>query len=186
MLHSGCRFLLFPMDFFENLEQPARLAQLFYALFSLTLALVIGFLWLFLKFRTLKQRQETLFDGKPSDSAENIILRHAETITNLDKEIQELFEISNQLHQLGQKGLHRIGFVRFNPFKDVGSNQSFSLALLDGKNNGVVISSLHTRDASRVYAKPIENNQSPTPLTDEEKQAIAIANQQSITIHPAQ
>jgi hypothetical protein len=174
------------MNFLENLQEPAMLTLIVFGLTSLVIALCIAILWLFFRIRSVKKRQETLFNGKPSESAENILLRHAEELAGLDKEIQELFEISNQLHQLGQKSLHRIGFVRFNPFKDVGSNQSFSLALLDGKNNGVVISSLHTRDASRVYAKPIENNQSPTPLTDEEKKAIAIANQQSFTIHAAQ
>ena len=173
------------MNFLEHFQDPTFLGRTVFVLVSVVFVLFVAILLLFFKIRSIANRQETLFDGKPSESAENILLRHAEELAGLDKEIQELFEISNQLHQLGQKSLHRIGFVRFNPFKDIGGNQSFSLALLDGKNNGVVISSLHTRDASRVYAKPIENNQSPTPLTDEEKKAIAIANQQNFTITPS-
>ena len=170
------------MNTLQNLLQTRLFVFVFLAMICILLLLIIGFFWLFIKIRTLQKRQNTLFGDKQSESAENILLRHAEELNTLDMEIQELFEISNKLHQLGQKGLHRIGFVRFNPFKDVGSNQSFSLALLDGKNNGVVVSSLHTRDASRVYAKPIENSTSPTPLTDEEKKALSIANQQVISI----
>lgn len=170
------------MDALQNFLQTRLFVFIFLAMIGILLLLIVGFFWLFAKIRALQKRQNALFNGQPSESAENILLRHTEELNTLDMEIQELFEISNKLHQLGQKGLHRIGFVRFNPFKDVGSNQSFSLALLDGKNNGVVVSSLHTRDASRVYAKPIENSASPTPLTDEEKKALSIANQQVISI----
>jgi len=170
------------MNALQNLLQTRLFVFVLLSMICILLLLIVGFFWLFMKIRALQKRQNALFDGQPSESAENILLRHSEEINTLDAEIQELFEISNKLHQLGQKGLHRIGFVRFNPFKDVGSNQSFSLALLDGKNNGVVVSSLHTRDASRVYAKPIENSTSPTPLTDEEKKALSLANQQVISI----
>ena len=163
------------MDFFQNFLQTGFFAITMIVVFFVNILLVIGFLWLFLRSRTIQRRQDTLFDGKPENSAENILLRHSEEIAEMDKEIQELFEISNDLHHLGQKSVHRVGFIRFNPFKDVGSNQSFSLALLDGKYTGVVISSLHTRDGSRVYAKPIENGQSIVPLTEEEKKAINIA-----------
>jgi hypothetical protein len=71
-----------------------------------------------------------------------------------------------------------VSVLRFNPFKEVGGNQSFCVALLDGKNSGVVISSLHTREGTRVYAKPvIAGNADGFPLTEEEKTAIAQAIQ---------
>jgi hypothetical protein len=55
--------------------------------------------------------------------------------------------------------VQRIGVVRFNPFEDTGSNQSFALALLDARGNGVVISSLHSRQATRVYLKQISGGE---------------------------
>ncbi len=124
----------------------------------------------------LKRRLATFFSGKEARDLEKILFEQLEETKGLDQEIQELFEISNRLHELGQKSFHKSAILRFNPFKEVGGNQSFCVALLDGKNSGVVISSLHTREGTRVYAKPIVNGQaSGFPLTEEEKSAIAQA-----------
>ncbi len=71
--------------------------------------------------------------------------------------------------------LQHIGVVRFNPFQDKGGDQSFVIAILDGHGDGVVLSGLHTRVDSRVYAKPVVGGQSTYTLTTEEKQAIARA-----------
>ena len=97
----------------------------------------------------------------------------------------ELSEISARLAALEQsmaqmgKALPRsvqgVGVVRYNPFPGVGSNLSFSLALLDGRANGVVVSVITGRDGSRVYGKAVEGGTSPYPLSDEERQALAIA-----------
>jgi len=65
-----------------------------------------------------------------------------------------------------------VGIIRFNPFSEVGGDQSFSLALLNESNDGVVITSLYTRQENRVYGKPIKNGQSEYTLSEEEKQAI--------------
>ena len=71
-----------------------------------------------------------------------------------------------------------MGVVRYNPFSDTGSDQSFSIALLDSDNNGMVITSLYSRDGNRVYAKPVKNNVSEYSLSNEEKEAIIKANEQ--------
>ena len=51
--------------------------------------------------------------------------------------------------------LQKMGFVRFNPFNDTGGDQSFCLAILNGHDTGIVISSLHSREQTRIYAKRI-------------------------------
>lgn len=76
------------------------------------------------------------------------------------------------------RALHWIGIVRFNPFSDTGGDQSFSVALVDGEGNGVVITSLHGRRETRVYAKPLEGWGSTYSLTEEEQEAIAQALRQ--------
>jgi hypothetical protein len=75
------------------------------------------------------------------------------------------------------KNLQRVGLVRFNPFGDTGGDQSFAIALTDAAGNGFVISSLHRRTESKVYAKPLQAWQSSYTLSDEEKQAIHIARE---------
>jgi uncharacterized protein DUF4446 len=68
-----------------------------------------------------------------------------------------------------------VGVIRYNPFPDMGGNMSFSLALLDGRANGVVISVLNDRNGSRVYGKAVESGISTHPLSDEEQKALALA-----------
>jgi len=68
--------------------------------------------------------------------------------------------------------------VRFNPFRDTGGNQSFAWAIVDGYGNGVILASLHSREGTRIYAKPLNRWESPYSLTDEEQEAIARARQQ--------
>lgn len=72
--------------------------------------------------------------------------------------------------------IQKVGLIRYNPFADTGGNQSFVLALLDGNNNGVVITSLHSREATRVFSKPvIQGKESEFELSKEEVQAISEA-----------
>jgi hypothetical protein len=74
-----------------------------------------------------------------------------------------------------RRSLQHIGLVRFNPFEDTGSDQSFAIALLDDERDGIVISSLHGRQNTRVFAKPVAKGTSAHNLSDEESQAIRIA-----------
>ncbi len=67
----------------------------------------------------------------------------------------------------------KINVVRYNPFENIGGDQSFILTILDQSNSGVIVSSLHNRDITRVYAKPIKDGQGDNiTLSKEEKLAI--------------
>lgn len=162
----------------ETLTQPLLIVSAVCALFIGQILLGFFILRLYRNTQTISERQNMLFQGESAKNLESVILKQAENIALMDKEIQELFEISNAIHRLASRSIHKVGVVRFNPFKEVGSNQSFSIALLDGKNSGTIISSIHTREGARVYAKPITSGQSESfPLTEEEKQAIEHAQQ---------
>ena len=75
----------------------------------------------------------------------------------------------------GRRAIQHVGIVRYNPFDDTGSNQSFALALLDADGNGVVISSLHSRQQTRVYLKEIVGGRSEAQLSGEETEALGRA-----------
>lgn len=140
-------------------------------------ALIFGtVVFLLAENRRLKRKLGIFFSGKEAKDLEQVLLDQLHETRELDREIQELFEISNRLRELGMKSVHKTAVLRFNPFKEVGSNQSFCVALLDGKNSGLVLSSLHTREGTRVYAKPVIAGQAGSfPLTEEEKAAISQA-----------
>jgi len=146
---------------------------------ALAVFLLLLFLWnlsMQIRLGRIKKQNETFFSGTKAKSLEEIILEQAKNLKVLDKDIQELYGISNQINVLAFKSLHKTGVVRFNPFKEIGGDQSFSIALLNGKNNGLVLSSLHTREGTRVYSKTITGGKSEKhPLTEEEEQAIKIA-----------
>lgn len=149
---------------------------LYIAIATIAILLILNLFSLF-KISRVNKKLKALLAGRKGEDLEAIILNQNKEIKTLDKEIQELFDISNKIHDLSLKGLHKVGIIRFNPFKDVGGDQSFSIALLDGNNSGLVISSLFTREGTRIYTKPIIQGQSKKyPLTEEEKQAIKIAN----------
>lgn len=126
--------------------------------------------------KKIKKNIQEMFSGNKVTNLEELLLGQAKNIQMLDKDIQELYDISNQINSLAGKGLHKVGMVRFNPFKDVGGDQSFAIALLNGKGNGLTISSLYSREGTRIYSKSITSGESEKhPLTEEEKEAIKIA-----------
>jgi len=98
------------------------------------------------------------------------------------KDLKEYFKkIEKELENLKKENkfsIQKVGIVRFNPFKEVGGNQSFSVAFLDDNDSGIVITSLLNREGSRVYGKPVEKGQSNYLLSSEEKEAIGKAKVQ--------
>ena len=70
------------------------------------------------------------------------------------------------------KKLQIIGLVRYNAFKDTGSDLSFTLALLNEENTGIVLNGIYSREMSNIYAKPVEKGKSTYTLSEEENQAI--------------
>lgn len=112
--------------------------------------------------------------NKKKKEPENI-----EEILSQFKELKSGFaEISKELEAVKNENkfsVQKVGIVRFNPFKEVGSDQSFSIALLDGNSSGVVITSLYNRSGNRIYGKSIKTGQSDYQLLPEEKEAITKA-----------
>ncbi|MFW5885039.1 MAG: DUF4446 family protein [Patescibacteria group bacterium] len=147
--------------------------------------ILILFLWLFLlqkKLSEIKRKQEVLFSGKKGKSLEDVVLGNKESVNQLKEDAERLYNITSQIHQHSLKSIHKVGLVRFNPFRDIGGDQSFSLALLDDKDSGAVISSLYSKEGVRIYAKSLQEGKTiKHPLTEEEKHAIAIASTEKTT-----
>jgi hypothetical protein len=78
----------------------------------------------------------------------------------------------NRLASQLEGAIQRVGVVRYNPFEDTGSNQSFVLAMLDGRGDGFVLSSLHSRQSTRVFLKPVTGGKADGAISDEEGEAI--------------
>lgn len=83
---------------------------------------------------------------------------HRQAKMGFQEKLEELLEEVKGLEEFkkaSQSNLQKVVLKRYNPYHDTGGNQSFSLVLLDGKDNGIVITSLHSRVGTRVFAKPV-------------------------------
>ena len=148
---------------------------------SATSLVLLSLLWK--KNKALQKTLDILTLGKDAKSLEDTIVNLVKDVESLDLEIQELFTISNKIHALANRGVHKVDMIRFNPFKDRSGDQSFAVALLDGNDNGIIISSLHTREGTRVYSKEIKKGNSPKhKLTEEEIQVLKNAMSKKIII----
>ncbi len=125
--------------------------------------------------KLVRVKNRTKLVGDEIKDFKDVFLSQKERNDSLEKDIKEAFLKIKNLEDICETTLRKTGIVRFNPFSDIGGNQSFVIALLDNKNNGFVISSLFVKDGNRVYAKAIKNGKSEHLLSEEEKEAISRA-----------
>ncbi|HEY7463758.1 MAG TPA: DUF4446 family protein [Candidatus Limnocylindria bacterium] len=125
--------------------------------------------------RAVRAYRALVGDGSAAGSLSDVLERHVVKVEEVRNRLGEMERMHAHLQERSATSLQHIGLVRFNPFDDTGSDQSFAIALLDDRRDGVVISSLHGRSNTRVFAKPVENGASRHTLSDEEAQAIRVA-----------
>ncbi|MDD5606561.1 MAG: DUF4446 family protein [Candidatus Pacebacteria bacterium] len=98
-----------------------------------------------------------------------------ELIAQIEKLEQNINFLNSEIEKLKKENfVQKIGIIRYNPFSDIGGDQSFSISVLDKKDNGFVLTSIYAREGNRIYAKPIKNNNSEYVLSKEEKEAIKL------------
>jgi hypothetical protein len=96
-------------------------------------------------------------------------------LSQLERDAAALEVLQSALRELELRQNHcfqSVGLVRFNPFSDMGGDQSFALSIVDSYGDGFVFSSLHGRTATRVYAKTVRRGQSSQTISNEEQAAI--------------
>ncbi len=139
----------------------------------LFLIIINGFL-LFLLRNTNNKIDALLEKGKVKEF-KDIFLSQKNKSEELEQKIEEAFLKIKNLEEISKITIQKTAIIRFNPFNDVGGNQSFVIALLDGQDNGFVVTSLFVKEANRVYSKTIKNGKSDSNLSKEEKEAVAKA-----------
>lgn len=141
---------------------------------ALTIIVPVGIsVYLFWELSKLKKRFEKLTSGVTESNLEEIV---AEYVKHLKKVHQDNDHITAEFENIRKETadfFRKRGLVRFQAFKDTGGDQSFSLVLLDEKNNGFILSCLHGRGFSKIFAKEVTNGASPNhKLTEEEEAAL--------------
>lgn len=145
---------------------------------ALSLLLVAGGVWVFdlqARLRRLERRYESLFTDEEDAGFGAALERLAGRFSKINARTERLVVRMAEVDESLLRCVQGVGFVRYSAFEDTGGDQSFSLAMVDGDGDGVVVSALYGRDATRVYAKPVESWTSPRTLAQEEEQALAKA-----------
>lgn len=135
--------------------------------------MLIIVVYLLFSLSSLKGRYRKMMTGSSTGADfEEMLMKHIEETRRVADENKSIKSEIRDINALLAKALTRVGVVRFSAFADMGSDLSYSVALLDSFDNGVVMSSIFAREDSRSYVKPIEGGFSKYTLTKEEQQAL--------------
>ncbi|HEV7701921.1 MAG TPA: DUF4446 family protein [Candidatus Paceibacterota bacterium] len=146
-----------------------KLDTVFVGFFVLTgICIVLGAIWIF----STEKRLKRFFAGTKAKDLESTIVSLQNDIVELKKAKENAENEIGTIQTKLRKSIRGLETVRFNPFPDQGSNQSFAIGMLNEDGDGVVFSSLYSRDRMSVFAKPVKNNKSEYELTVEEKEAL--------------
>lgn len=166
------------MDIFFNfLRSDIFLTIMFFIIIILAILYITTVINL-RKLRTSYQKfMNKLGNGNNLDE---MMKEYMKKVNLVEEKNNEIISYCKVLDDNMKKCTQKIGIVRYNAFKDTGSDLSFSLAILDDYNDGVVLNGIYSREMSNIYAKPIKNGTSTYTISPEEKEAINRAIQSDI------
>lgn len=135
--------------------------------------LFIAFIAIVVKLSNVQKKYKTFLNklGNGKDIYEDLD-NYMYRVERVEKQNTEVITGLKILQQDLSKCIQKVGIIRYNAFKDTGSDLSFALALLDEENNGIVLNGIYSREMSNIYAKPVEKGVATYTVSEEEKQAI--------------
>lgn len=144
-------------------------------LWLILLLLVLGLAYSFYRFQTRYRKDYQQLDALLRANGEDGLEKLLERLSSLERDAAMLDVMQTAMRELElrqNQSFQSVGLVRFNPFTDMGGDQSFALSIVDSYGNGFVLSSLHGRTATRIYAKTVRRGQSTQTVSTEEQAAI--------------
>jgi uncharacterized protein DUF4446 len=151
-------------------EQALSTLAIALAVAVLLLAIWVG--WLQRSDALLRRRLRRLIGEGEGAGLDEILDRQFRRLDTIAEKVEALNRLHHELEELSKRSIQKVGVIRFNPFADSGGDQSFAIALLDAEGSGVVLSSLHGRADTRIFAKQVQAGRSKHALSDEEQDAI--------------
>lgn len=139
---------------------------------ALILVLLIMFIVISVRLSKLRKQYMRMMNGTSSENVEQLIGDMQESINTQKAESQVTSAELVSIRKTMAKMKSNVAIHRYNAFNDRGSDLSFSIALLDDEQDGIVMTGIHSREQMYVYAKPVEKGSSSYTLSPEEKEAI--------------
>lgn len=144
-----------------------------YILAAFTLLLFILYIINCIRLRNLnKNYKQFLKKIGNGNNIEEVLRRYIDRVEEVSKTNNDIMKYCRELDNDLAKCIQKVGIVRYSAFKDTGSDLSFTLALLDVNNNGVVLNGIYSREMSNIYAKPVKAGESTYTMSEEEREAI--------------
>lgn len=142
------------------------------ALSVVSVILAVVLIIVLCKLKTLKRRVDSLTRGKDTESMEDIIVNYLERVESLEEGEEITRAALNAIKDNLKITYQKTGLVKYDAFREMSGALSYSLALLDKENNGVLISSMYSREGCYTYAKEIIKGESKINLSEEEAEAL--------------
>lgn len=157
----------------ENIINQIGINNLLMILSIIIVILSVGITCLIIKVAYLDKKYKKFMKKLgESENLEEDLENYMYKVERVEKQNAEILGSIDQIKKDQKQFIQKVGIVRYSAFQDTGSDLSFSLALLDENNNGVVLNGIYSREMSNIYAKPVENGASTYTLSEEEQQAI--------------
>jgi len=153
--------------FFEaNLDKVLMLVT------AISLLSLIVFIAINVKLNRIAKNYAALMKGAEGKNLEEMLIEYFQSVKQAMSEVAAVKERVNILEKDMLFAVQKVHIKKYNAFADMGGNLSFSMALLNGENSGVIITGIYGREESRVYLKPVVNGDSTCVLSPEEKEVL--------------
>ena len=149
---------------------------------AVLILLIILYLVCIVKMKKLRKAYNCFMKGKDMESMEEVLMKQFDRIEVLEEADREKRKEINSLKILMQKSYQKAGLVKYDAFREMSGKLSYALALLDQNDNGVIVTSMYSRDGCFSYAKEVIMGESKINLSEEEQEALEKAvNGEKIT-----
>jgi len=143
-----------------------------FVLIIFVLILIVIIIMAYISLNKLEKKYRKLMRGVNNKNLEDMVVSYLDRIDEVKEDNNKIKQIHEEINGQLQKCVQRTSMIRYRAFDDVGSDLSFSIALLDGNNNGVILTSIYGRNESTTYAKPIDKGISRYDLSEEETKVL--------------
>ncbi|MDN5332021.1 MAG: hypothetical protein PWP45_1246 [Tepidanaerobacteraceae bacterium] len=150
----------------------ANLDEVLILLTVISLASLIVFIAIIVKLNRIAKNYAVLMKGTEGKKLEEMLIEYFKSVRQAMSEVAAVKERVNVLERDMLLAVQKVHIKKYNAFDEVGGNLSFSIALLNGENSGVIITGIYGREESRVYLKPVVNGDSSYILSPEEKEVL--------------
>lgn len=147
-------------------------ALIIIALLIVTIVLIVVMLMLLSSVNKLERKYKKLMRGVNSGNLEELINSKLDEIDNSKNDSKEALKKYELLKEEMKKCVNKVAIMRYKAFENVGSDLSFSIAILDDHNDGIMLTGIYSRNDSTTYAKPIDKGISRYDLSEEESHVL--------------